>query len=167
MSMRATQNELAGDIGQTFNLAGECGVDPERVIRERLEAPRRERQRHGSTSTKCSARLSSALDSSPWRSESLRRLQLAPGTCWAPAGPKDMGCQDARISHAAGPRNDFEGEDGQGTRQPWLLYGYFLRIVFEGHQPTLRAGNCKTKKSRIIEIISVKPGLNRCFRWGF
>jgi hypothetical protein len=36
--MRATQNELAGDIGQTFNLAGECGVDPERVIRERLEA---------------------------------------------------------------------------------------------------------------------------------
>jgi hypothetical protein len=38
MSMRATQNELAGDVGQIFNLAGECGVDPERVIRERLEA---------------------------------------------------------------------------------------------------------------------------------
>jgi hypothetical protein len=36
--MRATQNELAGDIGQIFNLAGECGVDPERVVRERQEA---------------------------------------------------------------------------------------------------------------------------------
>lgn len=38
MSVASIQNELAAEIGQIFNLTGECGVDPDRVIRERLEA---------------------------------------------------------------------------------------------------------------------------------
>ena len=33
-----TQNELGGQVGQVFNLIGETGTDPARVIRERLEA---------------------------------------------------------------------------------------------------------------------------------
>ncbi len=38
MRKRKTQFELAGEVGNVFNLVGECGVDPARVIRERLEA---------------------------------------------------------------------------------------------------------------------------------
>jgi hypothetical protein len=38
MNRGSIQKDLAGDIGEVFNLAGECAVDPERVAREHLEA---------------------------------------------------------------------------------------------------------------------------------
>lgn len=45
---RNQQNELP-EVGQVFNLHGECGLDPERVLRERLAAERAEAERQAYT----------------------------------------------------------------------------------------------------------------------
>jgi hypothetical protein len=38
MTKSKVQHELAAEVGQVFNLVGECGTDSDRVIKERREA---------------------------------------------------------------------------------------------------------------------------------